>query len=155
MQILVMNAAARNACITGDLPTTTQLFTHQIDADPNNFDFYANRSFVMARQLAWNDALQDATKSVSIEPSSIGYISKGLALCGNQQVHDAMAELDLAFTFTNADPKTTHFLFLIKAIALFNVNPREQTVLPVQELAAQMLVRTRRGLHKHLHKLSN
>lgn len=66
-----------------------------------------------------------------------------------------MAELDLAFTFTNADPKMTHFLFLIKAIAVFNVNPREQTVLPVQELAARMLVRTRRRLHKHLHKLSN
>lgn len=59
-----------------------------------------------------------------------------------------MAELDLAFTFTNADPKTTHFFSLIKAIALFNVNPREQTVLPVQELAARMLVRTRRGLQK-------
>jgi hypothetical protein len=57
-----MNAAARNACITGDLPTAIQLFTQQIDADPNDFDSYAKRSFVMARQFAWNDALQDATK---------------------------------------------------------------------------------------------
>ncbi|KAG1789530.1 WD40-repeat-containing domain protein [Suillus plorans] len=136
-KILVINAAARNACITGDLPAAIQLFTQQIDADPNNFDSYANRSFVMARQLAWKDALQDATKSVSIEPSLIGHISKGLSLCGNQQVHDAMAEFDLAFAFTNADPKTTHFLFLIKAIALFNTNPCEKTVLPIQELAAR------------------
>jgi len=44
----------------------------------------------------------------------MGYISKGLALCGKQQMRDAMAAFDLAFTFTNADPKTTHFLFLIK-----------------------------------------
>jgi WD40 repeat protein len=84
-KILVINPAARNACITGDLPTAIQLFTQQIDADPNNFESYANRSFAMARRAAWNDALQDATKSVSIEPSFIGYISKGLALCGNQQ----------------------------------------------------------------------
>ncbi|KAG2136120.1 uncharacterized protein EDB93DRAFT_1106989 [Suillus bovinus] len=91
----------------------------------------------MARQLAWNDALQDATMSVSLEPSLIGYISMGLALCGKQQVHDAMAAFDLAFTFTNADSKTTHFLFLIKAIVLFNAKPCEQTVLPVQELAVR------------------
>ncbi|KAG2033399.1 WD40-repeat-containing domain protein [Suillus americanus] len=135
--ILVINPAARNACITGDLPTAIQLFTQQIDADPNNFDSYANRSFIMARQFAWNDALQDATKSVSIEPSLIGYIAKGLALCGNQQVHDAMAAFDLAFTFTNANPKTTHFLFLIKAIASFNAKPCEETVLPVQELVSR------------------
>lgn len=69
MQILVMNAAVRNACMTRDLPTTTQLFTHQIDADPNNFDFYASRSFDMARQLAWNDALQDATKADLLRPT--------------------------------------------------------------------------------------
>jgi tetratricopeptide (TPR) repeat protein len=136
-KILIMNATARDACITGDLPTAIQLFTQQIDADPNDFDTYAKRSFVMARQSAWNDALRDATKSISIEPSLIGYISKGLALCGKQQVHDAMAAFDLAFTFTNADPKTTHFLFLIKAIASFNVNACERTVLPVQELAAR------------------
>jgi tetratricopeptide (TPR) repeat protein len=136
-KILVINPAARNACITGDLPTAIQLFTQQIDADPNNFESYANRSFAMARRAAWNDALQDATKSVSIEPSFIGYISKGLALCGNQQVQEAMAAFDLAFTFTKADPKTTHFLFLIKAIALFNAKPCEETVLPVQELASR------------------
>lgn len=136
-KILVMNATARNACITGDLPTAIQFFTQQIDADPGDFDSYAKRSFVMARQFAWDDALQDATKSVSIEPSLMGYISKGLALCGKQQVLDAMAAFDLAFTFTNADPKTTHFLFLIKAIASFNANACERTVLPVQELAAR------------------
>jgi hypothetical protein len=68
-QILVINPAARNACITGDLPTAIQLFTQQIDADPNNFESYANRSFAMARRAAWNGALQDATKVRHTDPS--------------------------------------------------------------------------------------
>jgi len=64
-----MNATARNACIAGDLPTAIQFFTQQIDADPDDFDSYAGRSFVMARQFAWNDALQDATKVRYADPS--------------------------------------------------------------------------------------
>lgn len=136
-QILDINVAVRNVCITGDLPTAEELLTKEIDADADNYNSYANRSIIMARQLDWDHALNDAIKSVSIESSFIGHVSKGLALCGKQQVWDATKAFDLAFTFTNADLKTIHFLFLIRAIALFSVNQDEEALLPVQELAAR------------------
>ncbi|KAG1752319.1 WD40-repeat-containing domain protein [Suillus paluster] len=135
-KILVISATARDACITGDLPTAEELLTKEIDADDKNYNSYANRSFIMARKLDWDHALCDAIKSVSIQPSLIGYIAKVIALCGKQQVQDAVKAFDVAFAFTHADPKTTHFLFLIKAIALFNAHNQEEAVLPVQELAA-------------------
>ena len=42
----------------------------------------------------------------------MGYISKGIALCGKKQVRDANLAFDLASAFTH--PNTIHFLFLIK-----------------------------------------
>jgi hypothetical protein len=62
IQILAINATARNACITGDLPTADRLFTQEINADNNNYNSYANRSFVMARKADWDHALDDALK---------------------------------------------------------------------------------------------
>ncbi|KAG1731855.1 uncharacterized protein EDB91DRAFT_1084945 [Suillus paluster] len=63
-------------------------------------------------------------------------VAKGIALCANQQLWDAMKAFDLTFTFTFADgdSKTTHLLFLIKAIALFNANHHKEAMLPIQEL---------------------
>jgi len=45
----------------------------------------------------------------------LGYISKGIALCGKKQFQDAMGAFDLGFMFTNEDSKVIHFLLLIKA----------------------------------------
>jgi hypothetical protein len=45
----------------------------------------------------------------------MGYISKGIALCGKTQVRDAKEAFDLASIFTDGDPKTYHIIFLIKA----------------------------------------
>jgi hypothetical protein len=45
----------------------------------------------------------------------MGYISKGIALCGKTQVRDAKQAFDLASIFTDGDPKTNHIIFLIKA----------------------------------------
>ncbi|KAG2111742.1 WD40-repeat-containing domain protein [Suillus clintonianus] len=134
-EILVMNPRARNACIFGDLPTAERSLTQEINTDSKNYVSYANRSFVMARKLDWDQALHDATASVSIKPSLIGHICKGLALCGKQQLWDAMKAFDLAFTFTDGDSKKAHFLFLIKSFALFNANQDKEGVIPVQELA--------------------
>ncbi|KAG2111739.1 WD40-repeat-containing domain protein [Suillus clintonianus] len=130
--ILVMNSRVRNACISGDLPTAEQSLTQEIDDNSKNYVSYANRSFVMARKLDWDQALHDATASVSIKPSLIGYFTKGLALCGKQQFWDATKAFDLAFTFTDGDSKKAHYLFLIKA-GSFPIH--EEGVLPVQELA--------------------
>jgi hypothetical protein len=82
----------------------------------------------------------------------IGYISKGIALCGKGDIRHARAAFDVASFFTNQDSKTNHYLFLIKvgcfalaysllhcvfqAIALFNADQHEEAMLLVEELTA-------------------
>ncbi|KAG1740865.1 uncharacterized protein EDB91DRAFT_342521 [Suillus paluster] len=135
-QILAVDATARDACITGDLSIAEELFTQEINADANNYISYANRSFVMARKHDWDHALDDANRSVTIQPSLTGHISKGIALCGKGQVWDATMAFDLAFMFTNEDPKIIHFLLLIKAIAFFDADKHEEAILRVRKLAS-------------------
>jgi hypothetical protein len=81
----------------------------------------------------------------------MGFISKGIALCGKGLVRNARTAFDLALMFTNEDSTTIHLLFLIKAgqtclahsllhrvfqaIALFNANQHEEAMLLVKELA--------------------
>ncbi|KAG2337875.1 hypothetical protein BDR05DRAFT_1004670 [Suillus weaverae] len=100
----------------------------------------------------WDHALYDALKSVETQPSLSGYISMGIALCGQQRLQDAMKAIDLAFMFTEQDPKVTHRLLLIKAslvfvasslppyrtqaILYFNADQRPHAMLRIQELAA-------------------
>ena len=62
MQILTINTTARDACITGDLPAADRLLTQDINADGDDYNSYANRSFVMARKADWDRALDDALK---------------------------------------------------------------------------------------------
>lgn len=62
MQVLSINTAVRGACLTRDLHMAEILLTRQISADGNNYNSYANRSFVMARQREWDHALEDAVR---------------------------------------------------------------------------------------------
>ncbi|KAG2337645.1 TPR-like protein, partial [Suillus weaverae] len=126
----------RNACIVGDLSTAEELLTQEIDTDANDHTSYAHRSSVMARKHNWDRALQDAIKSISIHPSSTGYISKGIALCGNGHIQGARAAFDVAFTYTNQDLQTVHSLLLTKAIALFNADQHDEAMLLLKELVA-------------------
>jgi hypothetical protein len=57
MQILTIHP-----CIKRDLSTAEELLTREIDTDANNYNLYANRSFVMARKHDWGRALHDASK---------------------------------------------------------------------------------------------
>jgi len=133
-KVLTMNSTVRNACIVGDFPTAERVLNLDIVAHPNDHTAYANRAFVMARKCDWDKALQDAIQSVSIQTSLVGHISKGIALCGKEQVMAARISFDLASMFTNGDSKTDHFLFLIKAIALFNANEHQEAMLRIGEL---------------------
>ncbi|KAG0703993.1 hypothetical protein DFH29DRAFT_404756 [Suillus ampliporus] len=135
-KILAINTTVRNACITGDLSAAEQLLVQDINSDANNHTSYADRSLVMARKHLWDDALRDANKSVEIQPSLTGYISTGIALCGKKLVRDARTAFDIAFIFANEDSKITHFIFLIKAIAIFNADQHEEAINRVRELAA-------------------
>ena len=68
MQVLSIDATVRDACRTRDLYLAEKLLTQQIDSDGNNYNSYANRSFVMSRKLEWDHALHDAVK-VRLAPS--------------------------------------------------------------------------------------
>ncbi|KAG2359698.1 hypothetical protein BDR07DRAFT_1414458 [Suillus spraguei] len=125
----------RTASITGDLSIAEKVLTEEITADAKNFASYANRSFVMARKLEWNRALQDANKSLAIRTSLAGYVAKGIALCGQQHIEDARMTFDLGFTLTEGNMDATWFLCLIKAIALFNANRHEEAMLRVDKLS--------------------
>ncbi|KAG2345791.1 hypothetical protein BDR05DRAFT_960065 [Suillus weaverae] len=127
---------ARDECITGDLSTAEELLTQDIHTRANDYTSYAHRSFVLARKLDWDHALEDAIKSISIQPSLTGFISKGIALCGQGHVWEARAAFDVASMFTNQDSETNHFLLLIKAIALFNADQHDEAMLLIKELAA-------------------
>ncbi|KIK34863.1 hypothetical protein CY34DRAFT_812605 [Suillus luteus UH-Slu-Lm8-n1] len=126
---------AYHACATGDLSTAEHLLTQDIHTDANDYTSYAHRSFVMARKHNWDHALEDAIKSVSIQPSLTGYISKGIALCGKGYVQEARAAFDVASIFVKEDPATSQLLLLIKAIALVNADQHNEAMLLVKELA--------------------
>ncbi|KAG1817516.1 uncharacterized protein BJ212DRAFT_1269921 [Suillus subaureus] len=138
--VLAINTELRNACITGDLLIAEELLTQEIQGSGvNNYQSYPNRSFVMSRKQDWDHALQDALESVSLHSSLTGYISKGIALCGKNNPHDAIRAFDLASLFT----KRRQFLLAYsllqhnpQAVALFNGNQHEDAMLRVQELAA-------------------
>ncbi|KAG2142888.1 uncharacterized protein EDB93DRAFT_597938 [Suillus bovinus] len=127
---------ARDACMRGDFSTAEYLLTQDIETNPNNHTSYAHRSFVMARKLDWDRALQDAIKSISIQPSLTGYVSKGIALCGTGHVRNARAAFDVASMYTDQDSETIHSLLLTKAVALFNADQHDEANLLLSELAA-------------------
>ncbi|KAG1855162.1 WD40-repeat-containing domain protein [Suillus subalutaceus] len=131
---LPMNTTVRNACITGDLHAAEEILTQEIDTHGDNCDSHASRSVVMARNSDWDQALRDADNSIAIQPSLMGCISKGIALCGKGQLWDAMEAFDLAFTFATHDSMTTNLLLLIKAVALFNAGRHDEAVRRVQDL---------------------
>ncbi|KAG2335491.1 WD40 repeat-like protein [Suillus weaverae] len=68
-EIRAVNTTARDACITGDLVTADRLLTQEINADSNDYNYYASRSFLMARKADWDRALDDALKVRCIVPS--------------------------------------------------------------------------------------
>ncbi|KAG2066809.1 WD40 repeat-like protein [Suillus decipiens] len=134
-EILAINTTVRNACMAGDLSSADRLLTKEINDDSNDYNSYANRSFIMARKTDWDRALDDALKGMSIQPSLMGCISKGIAHCGKRQFQNAMKAFDLGFMFVDTNLKKTHLLLLIKAIALFNANQHDEAFLRVQDLA--------------------
>ncbi|KAG1813686.1 WD40-repeat-containing domain protein [Suillus subaureus] len=132
--ILTIPATLHNGSIIDILHAAEELLTQEIDAD-DDYESYANRSVVRARHAEWENALQDATKSIAIQPSLLGYISKGIALCGNGQLWDAMEAFDLAFIFYNHNPIIVDLLLLIKAVSLFNASRHNEAMRRVQDLA--------------------
>jgi hypothetical protein len=54
-------------------------------------------------------------QSLSIQPSLMGYVAKGIALYGKKEIQDANNAFEIASMFTDGDLRTIQSLFLIKA----------------------------------------
>lgn len=133
--ILTMSAAARTACTTGNLSTAVEIFTKEITIDSSSYAWYGNRSIVLARRCEWDAALQDANQSISIQHSAIGFMSRGIALCGKGQIREACSALDLALKLATGDSATHPLFHLIKAITTFNTNAQEEAIMCVNDMA--------------------
>jgi WD40 repeat protein len=72
----------------------------------------ASRALVRARLRQWDAAIADATESIEIQPSVIGYIAKSVALVGNGEKHKAYRTCDIASVRFHSTHVT--FLLLIK-----------------------------------------
>ncbi|KAG2093760.1 uncharacterized protein F5147DRAFT_820941 [Suillus discolor] len=135
-ELLAITKTIRTASTTGDLFTAEKILTQEITANAKNFASYANRFFVLAHKLDWDNALKDA----------------------NKLVDDGRKAFDLAFMFTHGNMDATAFLYLIKAglfvrlayftlhyvfqaIALFNANRHKESP------RSLMFVRRLMGLH--------
>ncbi|KAG1738890.1 uncharacterized protein EDB91DRAFT_1249063 [Suillus paluster] len=131
-----MSSSIRDACIAGDLSTAEMLLTQEIDTDADDYHAYANRSIAMARQHQCDHALQDAIKSISIKPSLMGYISKGIALSEQRAVLrlDASVRHGVHARYMFITYSPLHFSF--QAIAIFDTGHHEEAFLRVRELAS-------------------
>lgn len=95
---------------TGDLSSAEELVTQDIHTDANDHTSYTHSSLVMARKNHWEDAI----KSISVQPSLIGCVPKGIALRDRGHVQEARIAFDVASMFTNQDSKTNFFSSLHK-----------------------------------------
>ncbi|KAG2155339.1 WD40-repeat-containing domain protein [Suillus bovinus] len=136
-----MSKAELNACITGnlsDLSKAVKIFTEAITVDASVYTCYVHRAIVFVRLREWDAALEDADKSVNIQRSALGLMLKGIALYGKKQMKEASRAFDRALQLASRD-STSHLLFLIKAIALFNANEHDEAIMHVKDMAEASL----------------
>ncbi|KAH0838860.1 WD40-repeat-containing domain protein [Lanmaoa asiatica] len=108
-----INDAVLNSWDHDQLANAEALLTQEIteSRDPGHH-VLASRALVRAHLRHWEAAIVDATKSINIRPTVIGYIAKSIALVGNGERHEAYRACDIAFEHFHS----THvsFLLLIK-----------------------------------------
>ncbi|KAG2067051.1 WD40 repeat-like protein [Suillus decipiens] len=131
-----MDVTARTILCTtgGELSTAVKKFTEQINTDSSNYAYFVHRSIVYARTRQWKSALEDADKSISIQESLIGYMSKGIAHYGLRETQKASNAFHDASRFGDS---ASHLLPLVKAIAIFNTaaEPHESAIKRVNDMA--------------------
>ncbi|KAF8126555.1 quinon protein alcohol dehydrogenase-like superfamily, partial [Boletus edulis] len=92
----------------------------------------ATRALVRSQLQHWDLAIEDAKKSIEIEPSVTGYIAMSVALIGNGQKEQGCRVFDLAFRHCDSTHMDT--LLLIKAVVLFMSGKHDEAVSRVGDL---------------------
>ncbi|KAF8552626.1 WD40 repeat-like protein [Imleria badia] len=101
---------------------------------------FANRALVRAHLQHWDLAIDDATKSINICPSIIGYIAKSVALIRKGEKAEGCRVYDLVFRHCHRNE--VDFLLLIKAVVLFMAGEHEDAVLRVGDLIATVSLKS-------------
>ncbi|KAF8119884.1 hypothetical protein EV363DRAFT_1440067 [Boletus edulis] len=92
----------------------------------------ATRALVRSQLQHWDLAIEDAKKSIGIEPSVTGYIAMSVALIGNGQKEQGCRVFDLAFRHCDSTHMDT--LLLIKAVVLFMSGKHNEAMSRVGDL---------------------
>jgi stress-induced-phosphoprotein 1 len=80
---------------SGDFQTAVKCFTEAIGYDSNNHVLFSNRSAAYCSMGKYEEALQDANKTVELKPDwSKGYGRKGAALYGLHKYQEALQAYD-------------------------------------------------------------
>lgn len=135
VEIFTMSETAQAACITGDFSAAVEIFTQEIKENSSNHVCYGHRAIALAREHNWDAALEDANQSISIKRSSVGFMSKGIALCGKGQIREACSAFDLALKMATGDSTTHNLISLMKAAAIFSANEHEEAIMCVKDMA--------------------
>ncbi|KAJ3128332.1 hypothetical protein HK098_004741 [Nowakowskiella sp. JEL0407] len=85
-----LKAQGNKAFSAGDFTTAITFFSQAIELDPKNHVLYSNRSGSYASLKKYDEALQDAEKTVECKPDwAKGYSRKGAALYGLKKYKEA------------------------------------------------------------------
>ncbi|KAN0101131.1 hypothetical protein V8E55_001115 [Tylopilus felleus] len=98
----------------------------------SSHDVLACRALVRTRLRQWDDAIDDAQKSIKIKPSLFGYIAMSLALVGNGEKHKAYRACDIAFQHCHSSH--VPFLLLLKAIIIFMAGEHDDAISRVDDV---------------------
>ncbi|KAG8221675.1 WD40-repeat-containing domain protein [Butyriboletus roseoflavus] len=96
---------------------------------------FASRALVRARLGHWSVAIDDAEKSINIQPSVVAYIAKSVALVGRGNKREGCQVFD--FVFRHCDPIHVDLLLLTKAVVLFMAGERDGAVSRVGALITE------------------
>ncbi|KAF8546584.1 hypothetical protein OG21DRAFT_1491063 [Imleria badia] len=110
------------ALLTAAIPTSRYPTHHLL----------ASRALVRARLQEWDTAIVDATESIKIQPSVIGYIAASVALVSKGEKHNAYRACDIASERFHSTHVT--FLLLIKAIIVFMAGEHDDAISRIDDL---------------------
>ncbi|KAI6040395.1 hypothetical protein EDC04DRAFT_2996564 [Pisolithus marmoratus] len=111
----------------GDLASTEMLLSAEITGTSSASHYLlANRALIRVHLEHWALAIEDAERSLKIQPSPIGHIAMAVALLGQGDREGALCTFDLAFH--DCEVHEHRFLLLLKSILVFESGNQEEAI---------------------------
>lgn len=110
----ILQEDGSDAFRAGDHRKAVELYTEALEEDPSNHAVYSNRSAAHRNLGKFEDALRDANKCIAIDAKfANGYISKGQALEGMGQWHEATKAYRVGLNF---HPVNKTLMFAVRRV---------------------------------------